>query len=108
MEFQRQTIREKLIEKGWKITELEKVELDWWASEMWLIESVWSPIGKTAYITFLFEPSEAEEVWDIVASSEKFEYRGDRKKSFFLNIKTSGWKKDLPEFIKYLSEIRNQ
>lgn len=108
MEFQRRTIREKLIENGWKITELEKVELDWWASEMWLIESVWSPISKTAYITFLFEPSEAKEVWDIVASSEKFEYRGDRKNSFFLNIKSSRWKKELPEFMKYISEIRNQ
>jgi len=107
VEFQRQTIREKLIENGWKITELEKGELDWWASEMWLIESVWSPIGATAYITFLFEPMDAKEVWDIAASRKKLENRRDTANSFYLNIKSSGWKKSLPEFMKSISELRN-
>lgn len=107
MEFQRQTIREKLIENGWKITELERGELDWWANEMWLIESVWSPIGKTAYITFMLEPMDAKEVWDIVASNEKLENRNDSANSFYLNIKSSGWKKKLSEFMKSISELRN-
>lgn len=107
MEFQRQIIREMLIENGWKITELEGGELDWWASEMWRIESVWSPIGATAYVTFLFEPMDAKEVWDIAASSEKLEHRNGGANCFYLNIKSSGWKKNLPQFIKSISEFRN-
>ncbi|HMS39364.1 MAG TPA: hypothetical protein PKE69_04005 [Pyrinomonadaceae bacterium] len=96
-----------LIENGWNITELEGGELDWWASEMWLIESVWSPIGATAYITFLFDPMDAKEVWDVAASSKKLENRRDTASNFYLNIKSSGWKKELPEFIKSVSELRN-
>ncbi len=103
MEFQRQTIREKIIENGWKITELEKYELDWWASEIWRLESVWSPIGKTAFVTFLLEPENMEYVWDIMASREK---PVSRFGNFTLSLKR--WGKELPEFMKFLSDIRNQ
>ena len=78
MEFQRQRIREKVTENGWKITELEKYELDWWVSEMWRLESVWSPIGKTAFVTFLIEPLSIEYVWAIKISEEKpIDWSGD-------------------------------
>ena len=103
MEFQRQIIREKLIENGWTITELEKVELDWWANEMWQLESIWSPIGKTAFVTFLLEPENMEYVWEIMASEEK---PVNRFGNFTLPLK--GWEKELTEFIKYLSEIRSR
>ncbi len=106
MEFQRQTIRKKVIENGWKITELEKVELDWWANEMWRLESVWSPTGETAFITFLLEPEYAEEVWEILVSKEKPLHWGGVPKSFSLSLK--GWEKELPEFMKFLSALRNQ
>jgi len=101
VEFQRQTIRERLVEKGWKVTELEKVELDWWASEMWRLESVWSPIGKTAFITFLLEPESMKYVWAIMASEE---IPVNQFGNFTLSLK--GWEKELPELIKFLSEIR--
>ncbi len=103
MEFQRQTIREKVIENGWKITELEKYELEWWASEMWQLESIWSPIGKTAFVTFLLEPENMEYVWDIMASEAK---PVSRFGNFTLSLKK--WEKELPAFMKFLSDIRNQ
>jgi hypothetical protein len=106
MEFQRQTIREKLIENGWKITELEKVELDWWANEMWLLESVWSPIGKTGFITFMLEPENMEYVWQIMASKEKLIDRFGDGNSFSLSLKR--WEKELPKFMDFLADIRNQ
>ena len=106
MEFQRQTIFEKLIENGWKITKLEKYELDWWATEMWLLESIWSPIGKTAFITFLLEPENMEYVWEIMASEEKPANRFENQNSFSLSLKR--WEKELPAFMKFLSDIRNQ
>lgn len=103
MEFQKQAIREKLIENGWKINELEKAELDWWASEMWRLEAVWSPVGITAFITFLFEPENMEYVWGIMVSKEK---PVNRSGNFTLSLK--GWEKELPEFMNLLSDIRNQ
>lgn len=102
MEFQRQTIREKIIENGWKINEIEKVELDWWADEMWMIESVWSPTGETAFVTFLLEPENTEYVWEIMVSKEKPE---NRFGNFTLSLK--GWEEELPTFMTFLSEIRN-
>ena len=103
MEFQKQTIREKILENGWNITELENVELDWWASEMWRIESVWSPIGATAFVTFLLEPENMEYVWAIMASEKK---PVNRFGNFTLSLK--GWESDLSAFTNFLSDIRNQ
>lgn len=70
---------------------------------MWLLESIWSPIGKMAFVTFMFEPENMEYVWEIMVSKEK---PVNRFGNFTLSLK--GWEKELPEFIKYLSEIRNQ
>lgn len=106
MEFQKQTILEKITEIGWKVTELEKYKLDWWANEMWLLESVWTPIGKTAFVTFLLEPENMRYIWSILATEEKPVNWCGNPKSFSLSLK--GWEKELPEFIKFLSEIRNQ
>ena len=106
MEFQKQTIFSKLVEDGWKITGIEKYNLDWWANEMWLLESVWSPIGQTAFVTFMLEPENMQYVWEIVASEKKPSGRIGNEKSFSLSIK--GWEKKLPEFIKFLSDIRNR
>jgi hypothetical protein len=108
MEFQRQTIREKVVENGWQIIELEKAEFDWWANEIWRLESLWSPIGETAFIAFLLEPEYAKEVWEITVSKDKPGFRGENSNSFSLNIKSSGWEKDLPEFMKFLSGLRNE
>ncbi|MEZ5345755.1 MAG: hypothetical protein R2681_09395 [Pyrinomonadaceae bacterium] len=105
MEFQRQKILEKVIENGWKVFELEKVELDWWASEMWELESNWSPVGTKAFITFLIDPMDMDSVWAISASRKKPAERNDRCE-FLLSIKA--WKKNLPQFIESLSRIRGQ
>ncbi len=106
MEFQRQTIFETLTENGWKITKLEKHELDWWAGEMWRLESVWSPVGETAFVTFLLEPESAKYVWEIMASAEKPVGRAGNQNSFSMSLK--GWEKELPEFVKFLSGIRSR
>lgn len=108
MEFQRQTIRQKVVENGWQIIELEKVEFDWRANEIWRLESLRSPIGETAFITFLLEPEYAKEVWGIMVSKDKLGFRGGNSNSFSLNIKSSGWEKNLPEFMRFLSGLRNE
>jgi hypothetical protein len=60
------------------------------------------------FISFLLEPEYAKEVWEIMVSKDKPGFRGGSSNSFPLNIKSSGWEKDLPEFMKFLSGLRNE
>lgn len=108
MQFQKQTIREKLIENGWKINELEKAELDWWAKEMWQLESVWSPVGKTAYISFLIDPMsdlQNPSVWAIEISDEQPVY-GKERNCFLVSLKQ--WKNEQNKFLTFLDKVRRK
>ncbi len=49
-------LRNALDSKGWEIT-LDDVSDDyWWAYEIWLLRSSWSPIGKCIYLILLVDP----------------------------------------------------
>ena len=54
---QTQAIRleELLNEEGWRVVSRYS-NLDWWADEQWYVESIWSPLGFSVYITFLVDP----------------------------------------------------
>ena len=43
MHTQREELLSQLSEHGWRVTQ-EESELEWWADEMWQLESVWSPV----------------------------------------------------------------
>jgi hypothetical protein len=51
-------IREGLERTGWEVVDIQTSDLDWWADEVWVLQSVWQPHG-TAYLTFLVDP-----MWD--------------------------------------------
>ncbi len=76
MQTQRAELLSQLSENGWRIASIEQ-NLEWWADEMWLIESTWSPVGSNAYVTFLVDPQfdgvrrKGEEVWAVMASALK-------------------------------------
>jgi hypothetical protein len=73
---------------------------------MWRLESVWSPISETAFITFVLEPENMEYVWEIMVSKEKPNHWGGNPNSFSLSLKK--WEKELPKFIAFLSDMRNR
>ena len=106
---------EQISAQGWTLVELEDWELEWRADEMWLLESVWSPIGARAYLTFLVNPSiedwqhrkKGEEVWSVEVSQVKPESRYSTPDSFVMSL-NQGWQKELPEFVKHLSLLRDQ
>jgi len=50
MQTQKSELYKQISEQGWSITEVETWNLDWWADEMWLLESVWFPVGSCAYL----------------------------------------------------------
>ena len=59
---------------GWDIDRVNKDDLEWWADEIWVLNSNWSPTGSVAHITFLVDPmhegsrKKGEAVWGLGCS----------------------------------------
>lgn len=117
MQTQRTELLNQLPEHGWRVAGVEE-NLEWWANEMWLLESVWSPVGNRAYITFLVAPDapilpydktrrKSETVWAVMASPTKPSGRLSAENQFTLSL-GQGWEKELPAFFEHLSILRNQ
>lgn len=70
---------------------------------MWRLESIWSPIGETAFGTFLLEPENVKYVWEIMVSKKQ---PNNCFGNFTLSLK--GWAKELPKLMAFLSDIRNR
>jgi hypothetical protein len=107
----------RLPEHGWRVACVVD-NLEWWASEMWVLESVWSPVGGRAYVTFLVAPDapilpydkthkRSEAVWAVMASPQKPDGRLSVENQFTLSL-GQGWERELPAFFEHLSLLRNQ
>jgi len=109
-EFQRKTIYDSVRREGWSITEIEKFETDWWASEMWQLESTWSPVGKIAFITFMSDPQDitVKVAWEARASLHRPESRTRWDFDFCRMSMKNRWQGELPKFIECLAKLRNQ
>jgi hypothetical protein len=108
---QRDEILAELGRRGWRATSLEGQALDWWADEMWLLESEWSPRGREAYLTFLVDPEadthvrkKGEQVWAAAVTARKPLGRVEASSGFVLSLK--GWRRELPELLERLSALR--
>lgn len=112
MQAQRIELLNQLPEHGWRAAGVED-GLDWWADEMWLLESVWSPVGSRAYVTFLVDPQfdgprkKGEAVWAVMASPAKPMSRQQVEGEFTLTL-GQGWKNRLPDLFDHLSSLRSQ
>jgi hypothetical protein len=112
MQTQRTALLNQLTEHGWRVAG-EEENLEWWADEMWALESLWSPVGSRAYITFMVDPMaglnrrKGESVWAVQASLAKPISRLPAGGGFTLDL-GQGWKARLPEFFEHLSRLRSQ
>ena len=109
MQAQRTVLLSLLLEQGWRVSKIEE-DLEWWADEMWHLESLSSPVGSRAYVTFLVDPQfegdrkKGEAVWAVMASPFRpVSSRGEPE--FLLNL-GQGWKDVLPAFFGFLSVFR--
>ena len=110
MQAQRTELLALLPEHGWRVATIEE-DLEWWADEMWLLESVWSPIGSRAYITFLVDPQfegnrkKGEAVWAAMASLFKPAswLAGEDEFTFSLG---QGWRDHVPYLFAFLGILR--
>lgn len=96
---------------GWEITDAQ-TSLEWWADEMWEIESSWSPVGTVAYVTFLVDPQadvmnrqKGENVWAVMVSRIPPNERLFKESHIF--SLGSGWEKHLTEITDCLSRLRD-
>lgn len=111
MFIQAKILEDTIIDSGWQI--VQKLEMpEWWADEIWHLESVWSPVGLSAWITFLVDPQldhsarrKAQYVWSVAVSAEK---PNDRVQSDFIHKMSlkSGWEEDLNRFVDKLNTMR--
>jgi hypothetical protein len=95
-----------LAAQGWSLVEIEQpFEDEWWAAEIWQIESLWSPHGVRAYLTFLVDPQGGQDdVWAVCASRHRPNQQTItcEPKLRLLNV----WQQELPNFIRALSQFR--
>lgn len=112
MNTQQQEILSQLGEFGWQVVTSENAPLDWWADEIWLLTSIWSPTDCKIYITFVVDPmwetprKKSEGVWAVKASLER--PTGYQCQATEVEISLGrGWKERLPEFFESLSKFRS-
>lgn len=111
METQRTELLNQLPKHGWSVVSVEEDYLEWWADEMWVIESVWSPVGSRAYVTFLVDPQapisrkKGTYVWAAKISLNKPNKWLPEENEFTLSL-GQGWKKEMPDFFAHLSALR--
>ncbi|HEX7175377.1 MAG TPA: hypothetical protein VF240_08975 [Pyrinomonadaceae bacterium] len=113
MEAQRAEILNRLSAHGWSVRCVDDYELEWWADEMWLLESTWSPAGGRAWVTFLVDPQTSDVanrrkgkgVWALLASPEKPTRWQASEGEFSLGL-GRGWEDELPALLEYLDAVR--
>jgi hypothetical protein len=103
---QADTLRRALVARGWNVVEVESpFEDEWWAAEIWVIESDSSPRGRRAYLTFLIDPQGGrEEVWAVWAKAERPAH-GDDGTEPFMRLRNV-WQQELPGFLQGLNRFR--
>ena len=114
MKAQRAEILNQLPRYGWHSAPVEDYDLEWWADEMWMLESTWSPVGSCAYITFLVDPQiphsrtrkKGEAIWAVMVSPTKPSAWQSSEGSYTLSL-GQGWEKRLSDFFEHLARLRN-
>lgn len=96
------------MDKGWKIEVIDNYEFGRWSKETWVLRSLWSRVGTTAYLSFALDPIEIrpenEFVWAVAIYSEPPNY-GVRDE---FTMPLNHWKNYLPEFLQTLECLRAQ
>ena len=119
MSVQRTELLKRIPNQGWSVTSIEDgdfewPELEWWADEIWILQSVWSPQGCRVYLTFLVDPQapihgrkKGEGVWAVKASLKRPRQWMWEEGEAYLTL-GQGWQQMLPGFLEDVAALRNQ
>ena len=106
MNFQRDGLRRILSEKGLETEVLDNYDFQMWAKETWLLRSLWTKVGTTAYLSFALDPMEIrpekEFVWAVSLYTEPPLY-GVRD---LFTMPLNHWENYLPDLLQTLEELR--
>lgn len=111
MDVRHSQMIEKLSEQGWRVTSRQQDDLDWWADEIWAVESEWAPRGFTVYLTWLVDPQwddnrqPGQAVWAVGTSLQHPAGRSEAEGPPLMSI--NHWLRDLTEFLVGLSALRD-
>jgi hypothetical protein len=100
-----------LSERGWRVNNREREDLDWWADEIWAVESEWAPRGFAVYLTWLVDPQwdghrqPGQAVWAVGTSLRRPASRSEAEGGPLMPIKH--WPGQLAGFLAGLSALRD-
>jgi hypothetical protein len=98
----------RLEQDGWSVTR-QHDGLEWWAHEVWTLESRWSPHGVTLFLTFLTDPQPGHPnpFWLIGTCprlpQDRYEAGGEP-----CLMMTPRWEDALPDFVARLDALRRR
>ena len=99
-------IRDQLRHRGWTVVAVERpFEHEWWAAEIWLLRSLWSPTDARLHLVFLTDPMDASNVWAVGVSPDR---PADRTRVAPVLRLGHGWADRLPPFLADLSKFRKR
>jgi len=119
MSFQRTELLKRIPKQGWSVTTIEDAdsewpELEWWADEIWILQSVWSPQDCRVYLTFLVDPQapihgrqKGEGIWAVKASLKRPRQWMWEEGEVYLTL-GQGWQQMLPGFLEDVAALRNR
>jgi hypothetical protein len=105
METQVRTVQERVLEHGWSLHEREASPY-WWATEIWTLESEWTPRGFRLFLLLLVDPMSAgaRDVWAVAASRER---PIDQQNPWAALLPIGhGWREQVPAFVAQLDALR--
>jgi len=108
------TVKAKLADalesSGWDLIE-HVTDLDWWADEIWELASRWSPVGASAFVTFLVDPMwegprrQGQAVWAVGCSAGYPQDRGHACGDGLLRLKE---RNELEAFLQAVNALRDR
>ena len=112
MTTQQRDLLAALAEAGWELAGPEDLH-EWWADDVWMMRSVWSPQSSQFYLTFLVDPqldihrrrNKGEGVWAVKASRTLPTDWRTKDGEFCLTL-GRGWEKELKAFVGKISGFR--
>jgi len=91
--------------QGWRVVERDRDCAEWWADEIWKVESEWAPRGFTLFLTWQKDEDLFDGVWAVGASDRR---AGDHLSAGEVaRMSVNHWPRDVPGFLAALSSARD-
>jgi hypothetical protein len=121
MRSQQVLLNKELSASGWQLAARSRDLPERWAEEVWMVESVWRPVGLQAFLTFEVDPMQhsglqiagqagrprrrGPDLWRVACTRTWPEdaAEGDR----IVDVRWNHWDKEMPKLIQALSRFRD-